>query len=284
VTNNQQPQTSAPIIYGLALSTPAPVVDRLAEALTRYRKRIGTRWRVYEARLQAVVTLAWLEGGHTYRSLGAGNAIPRSTCYEMVAEGVKVLARRALPLTQVIGLARRAGWEYLIVDGVNIPTERVAARWGHVQYWYSGKHKRHGAAVQTVAAPDGELLWVSGVLPGRTVDITAARRFKIAEKVVAFLGLLADLGYIGLHPEVVVGYKRKRGEPVLLGGKRTANQVLAGLRSIGERANAQLKGWRVLAMDFRGRPGQLTAVVKAVQTLQYWIRDPFATLSIVAGS
>jgi len=240
---NQYPQTSAPIIYGLALSTPAPVVDRLAEALTRYRKRIGTRWRAYEAQLQAVVTLAWLEGGHTYRSLGAGNGIPRSTCYEMVAEGVKVLARRALPLTQVIGLARRAGWEYLIVDGVNIPTERVPARWGHVQYWYSGKHKRHAAAVQTVAAPDGELLWVSGVLPGRTVDVTAARRYKIAEKVVAFLGLLADLGYIGLHPEVVVGYKRKRGEPVLPQGKKTANRVLAGLRSIGERANAQLKGW-----------------------------------------
>ncbi|MET0494614.1 MAG: hypothetical protein ABW000_15945 [Actinoplanes sp.] len=44
-----------------------------------------------------------------------------------------------------------------------------------------------------MAAPDGELLWGSGVLPGRTADITAARRIKIAEKVLAFLGLLADL-------------------------------------------------------------------------------------------
>ncbi|HET9656842.1 MAG TPA: hypothetical protein VFP72_15925 [Kineosporiaceae bacterium] len=40
---------------------------------------------------------------------------------------------------------------------------------------------------------------VSGVLPGRTVDITAARRFKIADKVLQFLGLLADLGYVGLQ-------------------------------------------------------------------------------------
>jgi hypothetical protein len=85
-----------------------------------------------------------------------------------------------------VNLARKAGWDYLIVDGVNIPTERVAARYTKKQHWYSGKHKRHGAAVQTVAAPDGELLWVSGVLPGRTVDITAARRFNIAEKVLAF--------------------------------------------------------------------------------------------------
>lgn len=284
MTNKEDPQASAPIIYGVALCTPAGVVDRLADALTRYRKRKGTRWRAYEVRVQAVLTLAWLEGGHTWRSLGAGNGVPKSTCRDMVTEGVKVLARRALPLTEVIGLARKAGWQYLIVDGVNIPTERVAARWGKVQYWYSGKHKRHGAAVQTVAAPDGELLWVSGVLPGRTVDVTAARRFKIAEKVVAFLGLLADLGYIGLHPEVVVGYKRKRGEKVLPEGKKSANQVLAGLRSIGERANAQLKGWRVLAMDFRGKPRQLTAVVKAVQALQYWIRDPFGTDRAVTGS
>ncbi len=92
-----------------------------------------------------------------------------------------------------------------------------------------------------MAAPDGELLWVSGVLPGKTVDITAARRFGIAEKVVEFLGLLADLGYIGLHPQAITGYKRKRGEKALPAGKKAANVALAGLRAIGERGNAQLK-------------------------------------------
>jgi len=274
---NQDPQTSEPIIYGLALSTPAHVVDKLVTALTRRQRRMGTRWRAHETRIQAILTLAYLEGGHTYRSLGAGNGVPKSTCRTLVQEGIKVLARRALPLTEVVYLARKAGWDYLIVDGVNIPTERVAARYTKKQYWYSGKHKRHGAAVQTVAAPDGELLWVSGVLPGRTVDITAARRFKIADKVLRFLGLLADLGYIGLHPEVITGYKRKRGEKELSEGKKAANRMQASLRCIGERANAQLKCWRVLTCDFRGRPRELTAIVKAVQTVQYMIRDPFGT-------
>ncbi len=146
-----------------------------------------------------------------------------------------------MPLTEVVRLAAKAGWPYLIVDGVNIPTERIAARFTKKQHWFSGKHHRHGAAVQTVAAPDGELLWVSGVLPGKTVDITAARRFGIAEKVVEFLGLLADLGYIGLHPQAITGYKRKRGEKALPAGKKAANVALAGLRAIGERGNAQLK-------------------------------------------
>jgi hypothetical protein len=274
---NQNAETSAPIIYGVALSTPAHVVHSLAAALVGYRKRIGTRWRAYDATLQAILTIAWLEGGHTYRELGEGNGVPKSTCRTLVQEGIKVLARRALPLTEIVHLARKAGWDYLIVDGVNIPTERVAATYTKKQHWYSGKHKRHGAAVQTVAAPDGELLWVSGVLPGRTVDITAARRFGIAEKVLAFLGLLADLGYIGLHPDVITGYKRKRGEKTLPAAKKTANRVQAALRCLGERANAQLKCWRVLTADFRGQPRQLTTVVKAIQTLQYMIRDPFGT-------
>jgi hypothetical protein len=187
-------------------------VDNLVVALGRYHRRIGSRWRAHELMTQAVLTLAYLEGGHTYRSLAEGNGVPKSTCHTYVQEGIKVLARRALPLTEVVRLAVKAGWDYLIVDGVNIPTERVAAAFTRKQHWYSGKHHRHGAAVQTVAAPDGELLWVSGVLPGKTVDITAARRFGIAEKVLAFLGLLADLGYIGLHPDAIVGYKRTRRE------------------------------------------------------------------------
>jgi DDE superfamily endonuclease len=281
---SQQPGACAPIIYGIALNTPPRVVDDFVAALTRYHRRIGSRWRAHDVRLQAVLTLAYLEGGHTYRGLGEGNGVPKSTCHTYVQEGIKVLARRALPLTEVVRLAAKAGWPYLIVDGVNIPTERVAARFTKKQHWYSGKHHRHGAAVQTVAGPDGELLWVSGVLPGKTVDITAARRFGIAEKVLEFLGLLADLGYIGLHPQAIVGYRRKRGEKTLPAGKKAANVALAGLRAIGERANAQLKSWKVLAIDFRGNPRQITTVVKAVQALQYLIRDPFGSTRTVTTS
>jgi uncharacterized protein YoxC len=76
---------------------------------------------------------------------------------------------------------------------------------------------------------------------------------------------------------VITGYKRKRGEKTLPEPKKTANRLQASLRCIGERANAQLKSWRVLTNDFRGRPHQLTPVVKAILALQYMIRDPFGT-------
>ena len=114
---NDQPEASRPIIYGVPLKTPPGVVADFAAALGRYHRRIGSRWRAHELMTQAVVTLAYLEGGHTYRSLAAGNGIPRSTCHTYVQEGIKVLARRALPLTEVVRLAVKAGWDYLIVDG-----------------------------------------------------------------------------------------------------------------------------------------------------------------------
>jgi hypothetical protein len=144
---------------GIGVDQVTPGVSSAGTAtLTRYHRRIGSRWRAHEVRLQAVLTCAFLEGGHTHRSLAEGNGIPRSTCHRYITEGIKVLARRALPLTEVVRLAVKAGWPYLIVDGVNIPTERIKAEFTAKQYWYSGKHHRHGANVQTVAAPDGELL------------------------------------------------------------------------------------------------------------------------------
>ena len=91
MTNNQ-PGASGPIIYGLALTTPPRVVDDLAAALARYHRRIGSRWRAHDAFTQAVLTCAFLEGGHTYRRLGEGNGVPRSTCYTYIHEGIKVLA------------------------------------------------------------------------------------------------------------------------------------------------------------------------------------------------
>ena len=50
------PEASDPIVYGLALSTPVAVVQRLADALTRYHTRPGTRWRAPDVWLQAVLT------------------------------------------------------------------------------------------------------------------------------------------------------------------------------------------------------------------------------------
>jgi len=50
----------------------------------------------------------------------------------------------------------------MVVDGTLIPIDRVAAD----RPFYSGKHKTHGMNLQVIVGSDGDLLWVSGALPG----------------------------------------------------------------------------------------------------------------------
>ena len=80
-----------------------------------------------------------------------------------------------------------------------------------------------------------------------------------------------------LRRRAIVGYRRRRGQKTLPAGRKAANIALAGIRAIGERGNSQLKCWKVLAGDYRGSPTQITLIVKAVQAVQYLIRDPFGT-------
>ena len=54
--------------------------------------------------------------------------------------------------------------------------------------------------------------------------------------------VLADRGYTGAGDPLITPYKG-RGKPV---SQKDANRAHARLRSPGERANAQLKNWRIL--------------------------------------
>src|SRR6266702_1204626 len=196
-------------------------------------------------------------------------------CWRYIDEGIGLLAAAAIRLKDVVRLARKAGWDYLCVDGVNVPTVAFGRKVNKRQKHYSGKHKRHGVNVQTICAPDGRLLWASAAVPGKTTDITAARRHKLGQKVGTLIGLLADLGYLGLD-QVITGYRRKRGQKQLPPATRAANTVHASLRCLGERGNAQLKWWKVMATELRCRPARCTRTVKAVLALHHLETAPFA--------
>ena len=91
------------------------------------------------------------------------------------------------------------------------------------------------------------------------------------------IGVLADLGYLGWDQEVITGRRKPRGKK-LTAAQRAANRLQAQLRCVGERGNARLKYWKVLATELRCQPGGCTAVVKAVLALHYMEHDPFAVL------
>lgn len=89
--------------------------------------------------------------------------------------------------------------------------------------------------------------------------------------------MLADLGYAGWDGQVITGRRKPRGME-MPPAQRAANKLQAQLRCIGERGNAQLKYWKVLATELRCRPERCTAVVKAVLALHCLEHDPFAAL------
>src|SRR5262249_4611029 len=118
--------------------------------------------------------------------------------------------------------------------GTLIPIDRVAAD----RPFDSGKHHRHGMNLQVISSPAGEIVWLSGPLPGAVHDLTAARIWGIIRQLAAArLIVLADRGYIGGGQHVLTPY-RGRTKPA---SQKAANSAHAKLRAPSGRANAQLK-------------------------------------------
>ena len=286
MTTVYQGTSAAPVLtrtgYALVrvgIRVSAGTAEDIAASLRRRHERLGTRWRLLDPLAQAVLTVAFIRTNLTYAELAEGSGISLSTCWRNIREGISVLADRGrrISLRDVALLAVKMGWDYLIVDGTLVPAETWGRKGPGQRLFYSGKHKRHGLNVQTVCSPDGELLWAAAPRPGAAVDITAARQEGIAEALLSLIGVLADLGYVGWHDEVITGKKKPRGKD-MPPAQRAANRLQAQLRCKGERGNARLKHWKILSTELRCRPGRCTAIVKAVLALHYMEHDPFAAL------
>jgi hypothetical protein len=130
--------------------------------------------------------------------------------------------------------------------------------------FYSGKHRKHGMNLQVIAGPGGEIVWVSGPLPGAVHDLTAARIWGIIKELAACgLVVLADKGYTGAGEHIRTPY-RGRNKPA---SQKEANRAHARLGGPGERANAQLKTWRILR-KLRCCPWRAGQLAKAIHVLQ----------------
>ena len=204
--------------------------------------------------------LACLRKGDTFAELAAGFGIGTATAWRYVTETTALLAARAPQLRQALTSAKKAGHAYVVIDGTLIPIDRVAAD----RPFCSGKHRRHGMNLQVISAPDGEIEWVSGPLPGAVHDLTAERIWGIVRELAAAgLIVLADNGYHGAGDPVLTPY-RGRNKPV---SQKDANRAHARLRAPGERANAQLKSWRILR-KLRCCPWKAGHLAKAIHVLQ----------------
>jgi len=134
--------------------------------IRRHRSAGGSRWRKLNPGKQALFVLPYLRKGETFAELAAGFGIGATTAWRYVNETVALLTARAPKLRTAVRDAKKKGHAYVVVDGTLIPIDRVAAD----RPFYSGKHNKHGMSLQVIASPDGEILWVSGPLPGSVHD------------------------------------------------------------------------------------------------------------------
>ena len=221
------------LFYRAALPLSSRTLTFVSGIIRRHRISIGSLWRKLNPGQQALLVLVYLRKGETFAELAAGFEVGISTAWRYVNETVALLAGRAPTLRTAVRDATKAGYAYVVVDGTLIPIDRVAAD----RPFYSGKHRKHGMNLQVIASPDGDVLWVSGALPGSVHDKKAEWIWGVlAELEAAGLVTLADKGYQG-STHAKIPYKG-RNKPQ---SQKDANKAHARLRSPGERANAQLK-------------------------------------------
>jgi DDE superfamily endonuclease/Helix-turn-helix of DDE superfamily endonuclease len=247
------------LFYPAALPSSRQTLTCTAGIIRRHRRQIGSPWRKLCPGRQALLALAYLRKGETFAELAAGFGVSTTTAWRYVTETVALLAARSPKLRRALREASKAGYAYLVLDGTLIPIDRVAAD----RPFYSGKHRKHGMNLQVIASPDGDIVWVSGPLPGAVHDLTATRIWGITGELAACgLVVLGDKGYIG--EDCIRTPYRGRNKPA---AQKDANRAHAKLRSPGERANAQLKSWRILR-KLRCCPWRAGQLAKAIHLLQ----------------
>jgi hypothetical protein len=247
------------LFYRAVLPLSRKTLNYVAGIIRRHRASIGSGWRKLNPGRQALLVLAYLRKGETFADLAAGFEVGTATAWRYVNEAVALLAARAPKLRQAVRGAKKAGYAYVVLDGTLIPIDRVAAD----RPFYSGKHKKHGMNLQVIASPHGDILWVSGALPGSVHDEKAEWIWGVlAELEAAGLVTLADKGYQGsAHAKIPY---RGKGKPE---SQKEANRAHAKLRAPGERANALLKTWDILD-KLRCCPWRAGKLAKAIHTLE----------------
>ena len=155
-------------------------------------------------------------------------------------EVIGLLAGQAPRLDRALKKITADGGEAVLLDGTLVRTRRRSGK--HDRPNYSGKHKTHGLLFLALTDERGNLLWISAAAPGRSSELTTARRNNITAQLrKAGLGAITDLGFVGLdedpdNPVIITGRKAARGHP-LTAAQKEANKLVSRERAANEHAS-----------------------------------------------
>ncbi|GAA1837527.1 transposase family protein [Actinomadura chokoriensis] len=247
------------LLYRAAVDLSRPSLNYVAGIVRRHRRAFRSLWRLLNPGRQALLVLVHLRKAETFAEVATGFGVSVATAWRYVQEIVALLSARSPKLWAALRKAQADELTHLVLDGTLIHTDRAD------RPYFSGKHRVHGMNVQVIAGPDGTVLWNSGAMPGKIHDLTAARVWGVLRELErAGILTLADKAYQGAETSVVITPYKGKNKPE---SQKQANRAHAKLLGPGERANAQLKSWRILR-KLRCSPGKAGHLVKAIAVLQ----------------
>ena len=84
------------------MDVPTQTLTFVTNAMRRHHQTQRTRWRILSSHQQALMVLAHLRKGETYRDLAMGFGIETTTAYQYLRQGLNVLAALAPTLAQAM--------------------------------------------------------------------------------------------------------------------------------------------------------------------------------------
>lgn len=187
----------------------------------------------------------YLRQNATQEVLGDLRDMSQSTVSRIVATlvpSVKVVLGEFVPnVSEAIELVNG---RVVLVDGAITPCWSYGE---HPELW-SRKHGTTGFNTQLVSLLDGEAVYISDPLDGKTHDAAAYDETPVAEIVRNSGGGIADKGYQGR--DMITPRKTPPGGELSEGDKEN-NSAISALRAPIERLVAHFKSWRIFHTDYR---------------------------------
>jgi len=220
------------------------LVARIHDALPEpWNKRVGRpkSCGLYRA---AEIACMYLRQNGTQEVLGDLRDISQPTVSRIVSALVPIVKT---VLEEFVPTARDAiemvKGRVCLVDGTITPCWSYA---DHDELW-SRKHATTGFNAQLVCLLDGDPIYISDPLPGKTHDATAFDETSVAEIVRNSGGGIGDKGYQGRG--MVTPRKTPPGGELSKGDKKN-NAVISALRAPAERLVAHFKSLRIFHTDY----------------------------------